>query len=847
MCAAVKVSMTRNNFALSFGSLVVITAASFYVRAAQSAPPQQEAAKPKSAATEPVSPQRAFLNQYCAGCHNQRLKSGGLALDALDLSHVGDNPVPWEAVVRKLRAGLMPPAGLPRPEEKTYDEFRMWVQSELDRSAATHPDPGRTEVFHRLNRAEYQNAVRDVLGVDINAADLLPADDSSNGFDNMAGALRMSQSLTERYISVAKAVGRMAVGNPPPAVDSKEFRLAPDLQQFNRIEELPFGTRGGTLIRYLFSRDADYDIKVEVTGVRDASEGHQLEVSIDGEQAKLFTITPKYAREPGGAYDTSGKFNARVHVNGGPHDVGVTFFRKPLDLVEQVREPFPNPRISGNTGGLGGAMPDIVGVTIVGPYNDAGPGDTPSRRKIFVCYPSAPSEEAVCARTILSKVAYRAYRGPVADDDLRVLVKFYEEGRAGGGNFDTGIEFALQRLLVSPAFLFRIEADPASAAASKKSPVMNAALDTPSIYPISDLELASRLSFFLWSSLPDDELLDAASKGKLKDPAVLAGQTKRMTEDARSQALTSNFAGQWLQLRNLDIARPGDPYSLAFDESLRNGLKRETEMFFDSIVRENRPVMELLTANYTFLNERVALHYGIPNVQGDKFRRVALDADSPRRGILGQGSILTITSRPNRTSPVLRGKWILGNILGTPPPDPPPNIPALDDKQTQAKTHTLREMMAAHRAQQPCAGCHSMIDPPGFALESFDAIGRLRAVDDSFNALDTSGVLPDGTKFKDVTELKAALTRRPERFANAMTEKLLTYALGRGLEYYDMPAVRKIVSEASPDYKFQSIILNIVKSYPFLMRRVDPPAGPKASGSVAGLQSNSSNQGRSDQ
>jgi mono/diheme cytochrome c family protein len=838
--------MTRKILALGFGSLAMITAASFYVLAGQAAPQEATSTHPPVAASA-VSPQRVFLNQYCSGCHNQRLKSGGLALDSLDTAHVGANPVEWEKVVTKLRAGLMPPAGLPRPAEPKYDEFRMWVQTELDKAAATHPDPGRTEVFHRLNRAEYQNAVRDVLGVEIDAADVLPADDSSNGFDNMAGALRMSQSLTERYLSVAKTVSRMAVGDAPPALDSREFRLAPDLQQSNRIEDLPFGSRGGTLIKYLFSRNADYDIKVEVTGVRDATEAHQLEVSVDGEQVKLFAITPKGQRDPNGSYDTSGKYSTRVHIAGGPHEVGVTFFRKPLDLVEQVREPFPNPRISGNTGGLGGAMPDIVGVTIVGPYNDAGPGDTPSRRKIFVCYPATLAEEPACARTILSRVARRAYRGPVSEDDLKVLLKFFEEGRTAGGKFDAGIEFALQRLLVSPAFLFRIEADPASAAMGTRSGFVKAALKKSSVYPISDLELASRLSFFLWSSVPDDELLDVASQRKLRDPAVLAQETKRMIADPRSESLTSNFAGQWLQLRNLDIARPGDPYSLAFDESLRHGLRRETELFFDSIVRENRPVIELLTASYTFLNERVALHYGIARVQGDQFRRVALDADSPRRGILGQGSVLTITSRPNRTSPVLRGKWILSNILGTPPPDPPPNIPALDDKQTQAKTHTLRELMAAHRAQQPCAGCHSMIDPPGFALESFDAIGRLRVVDDSFNPLDTSGVLPDGTKFKDVTELRAALTRRPERFVNTVAEKLLTYALGRGLEYYDMPAVRKIVSDSGPDYKFQSLILNIVKSYPFLMRRADPPAGPKASDSVAGLHSNNSNQRRLDQ
>jgi hypothetical protein len=422
----------------------------------------------------------------------------------------------------------------------------------------------------------------------------------------------------------------------------------------------------------------------------------------------------------------------------------------------------------------------------------------------------------------------------VRDEDLKVLLAFYEDGRKDGGSFEAGIEFALRRLLVSPEFLFRIEADPPKTA-SKTGVTVNVANAEPSVYRLSDLDLASRLSFFLWSSVPDDALLRAAEQARLKDPAVLERQVERMLADPRSEALTQNFAGQWLQLRNLDSVRPGDPFSLAFDDSLRIGLRRETELFFDSIVRENRSVLDLLTANYTFLNERVALHYGIPNVIGSEFRRVELPADSPRRGILGQGSILTITSHPNRTSPVLRGKWILKNILGTPPPDPPAVVPALDDHKTQAKVSTLRDRLAAHRAVEPCRTCHAMIDPAGFALENFDAIGRWRAVDESWNVLDTSGVLPDGTKFQNVTGLRAALVRRPERFANTVAEKLLTYALGRGLEYYDMPAVRKIVSDSAPDYKLQSMILSVVRSYPFLMRRSGAGA-PQNATTVAKVQ-----------
>jgi hypothetical protein len=748
--------------------------------------------------------ERAVLNQYCATCHNPNLKTGGLSLDSLDVANVGANPVAWEKVVTKLRAGLMPPNGAARLEEPARETLRLFIQSELDHFAAQHPDPGRTEIFHRLNRAEYQNSIRDLLAVDVDTASLLPADDSSNGFDNMAGTLRMSQSLMERYLSAAKSISRLAVGSAPPAVESKIYHVSSELQQHDREEGLPFGTRGGTLIQHLFPRDASYDIKVDIGGARGTVEPHQLEISIDGEQIKLFTLGQRARGAATAGMAAANKTEVRVPIKSGPHEVAVAFYRKPLDLLEQVREPFQNPRVSGNDGGPAGSLPEVTAVTIVGPYGDTGPGDTPSRRRIFSCHPANPSEESACAKIILSKLARRAYRGFAHDEDTQVLLKFYADGRKDGGTFDSGIEYALRRLLVSPEFLFRIEADP---------------LPTQHLYKMGDLELASRLSFFLWSSIPDDELLTAAEKGTLKDPLVLDRQVRRMLKDPRSKSLTANFAGQWLQLRNLDSVRPGDPFSLVFDDSLRYGLRRETELFFDSIVRENRPVPELLTANYTFLNERVALHYGILNVTGSEFRRVQLPEDSPRRGILGQGSILTITSHPNRTSPVLRGKWILKNILGTPPPDPPAVVPALDDHKTQAKVSTLRERLAAHRSVEPCRTCHAVIDPPGFALENFDAIGRWREVDESWNKLDASGILGDGTKFNGASDLRAALVRRPERFVNTTAEKLLTYALGRGLEYYDMPAVRKIVSDSGPDYKFQSLVLGIVKSYPFLMRR----------------------------
>jgi len=811
--------MTRN----LFSSFALLLSAAFLRAGGQSG---------NSSAPASSTPQQALLKSYCFGCHNEKVKSGGLALDKLNVSKVGDNPDEWEKVVTKLRAGLMPPARLPRPDQKSYEAFRGWLQDELDRAAASHPDPGRTEIFHRLNRTEYQNAIRDLLALEVKAADLLPADDASNGFDNMAGTLRMSQTLMERYLSAAKTISRMAVGSPLPAVDSKMYRLPPDMQQHDRVEGLPFGTRGGTLIKHLFPRDADYDIKVELAGARRLYERHQLEISVDGEQVKVFTLQPGKGGTRENPYDIDGKVIARVHVNGGPHDVGVTFYRKPADLVEQVREPFPNPRISGNDGGPGGPMPDVAGVTILGPYDDKGPGETPSRKKIFICYPTDPSEEAACAKKILASLARRAYRGPVRDEDLQVLLNFYSDGRKDGGSFDNGIELALRRMLVSPEFLFRIEPDP------QTSRVVPAANSAARIYRLSDLELASRISFFLWSSIPDDELLRVAEQGQLRDERVLEAQVRRMLKDPRSEMLTTNFAEQWLELRNVDLKNPGDPYSLAYDQTLRQGLRRETELFVDSIIREDRPTMEMLTARYTFLNQRVAEHYGIPNIIGSDFRRVDLDAESPRRGLLGQGSILTITSHPNRTSPVLRGKYILKEILGTPPPDPPPNVPALPGEQkTQAKVQTLRERMAMHRANEPCATCHSMIDPAGFALENFDAIGRWRILDESYNALDTSGALPDGTKFSGVRELREALASHPERFVNTVTQKLLTYALGRGLEYYDMPAVRKIVKDASAqDYQMHSIILGIVKSYPFQMRRADSAEPKESGGSVASVQ-----------
>ena len=762
---------------------------------------------------------RRLVDQYCVSCHNQRivdadpnslsdplssqLRAVGLALDSLNIQEVANDASHWEKVIRKIRAGLMPPAGMPRPDDGQLEDFREWLQSELDYAGNTNPDPGRKATLHRLNRAEYKNAIRDLLALDIDVNNFLPADDASYGFDNIGGVLRMSQSLMERYLESSRSISRLAVGNPPPAPFSETFRTQQDQQQHARVTGLPIGTRGGMLVSYQFPVDANYDLNVELKGIRgyemdlgSAVETHRLEITVDGVAVETIEVAG------------TTNVDIQVPVSAGPREIGVAFFRRPPALAEQVRERFENPRTAGNTGGPLGSMPFVSSLTIAGPYNIDGPGNTPSRNKIFSCLPDDASEEIACAQQILSKLTRQAYRRPITDDDISVLMDFYTIAQEDGGDFEDRIELALRRLLVSPEFLVRIEADPENVGAEEA-------------YRISDIELASRLSFFLWSSIPDEELLSLAEQNQLGRTLVLEQQITRMIADPRSHALTQNFAGQWLQLRNLaSIVRPGEPYAVAFDETLRQAMITETEMFFNSIVTEDLTVLDLLTADYTYLNGRLAGHYDIPNIKGTHFRKVMLSENSPRKGLLGHGSILTLTSHAIRTSPVLRGKWILDNILGTPPPDPPPNIPALDDRKTSARVATMRERMASHRANPVCAACHTMIDPTGFALEGFDAIGRYRRVDEWFNEIDTSGILPDGTSFDGAAELREALVQHPERFVSTFTEKLMTYALGRGLEYYDMPAVRKIVREAEVSgYGIQSIIIGIVNSYPFQHRR----------------------------
>jgi mono/diheme cytochrome c family protein len=757
----------------------------------------QSTAPPQPATATP-SPQRAVIDRYCVTCHNTRLNTANLALDTLDLAAVGEHAAVWEKVVRKLRGGLMPPAGARRPDHATQDGLVTWLETQLDASAAARPNPGRTETFHRLNRAEYRNAVRDVLALDLDVAALLPGDSASYGFDNMAGALKLSESLMERYLSAARKISRAAVGSAPPGIAAETYNVSPALRQDQQVEGLPFGTRGGTLITHQFPQDAEYVFNFNLANT---TAGADLDVLLDGQHIKQFNV-----KRGGRAVDADGneiieKLEIRVPVTAGPHEVGAAFVKAPTVLAEANRRPFLNPTVSGT------GMAALRSITITGPFASQGASNTPSRGRIFVCRPDASGRnEAACARTILSTVARRAYRRPVDDEDLKTLMAAYSQGRTDA-TFDAGIERGLQQILISPQFLFRVEIDPASARPG-------------SSYRISDLDLASRLSFFLWSSVPDDELLDLAARGRLRQPGVIDQQVRRMLADPRSEALTANFAGQWLQLRNLAAVTPSEVLFPDFDDTLRQAFRRETELFFDSVIREDRRLLDLLDADYSFMNERLARHYGLPGIKGSHFRRVTL-ADQNRRGLLGQGSILTITSHPVRTSPVFRGKWILDNLLGTPPPDPPANVPPLPEKTGAyaSRMPSMRERMAQHRENAVCASCHAMIDPLGFGLERYDPVGRWRDVDENFTPIDASGMLPDGTRFNGVAELRAALARRPERFVSAFTEKLTTYALGRGLEPYDMPALRKIVRDAAAaDYKTSSLVLGIVKSLPFQYR-----------------------------
>ncbi len=749
-------------------------------------PPVAVAATPAAQDTDAPA---AVVTQYCTGCHNARAQTAGLVLDPAELADAGQNAETWEKVIRKLRAGSMPPVNVPRPEPEDYETLASFLEAELDRASTANVNPGRLPLLHRLTRTEYRNAIRDLLALENLPREmdydlLLPADNASSGFDNIADLLFVSPTTMERYLEAARKISRLAVGDPTAPEMVNIHRIHPESVQNARVEALPFGTRGGLAVEGYFPVDADYVIDVELAGR--AREPHQLEITIDGERVELVTI--------GGEDPRPTEF--RIPIEAGPKLVGITFVQRNAALDEATLRPRTRSR---------GTQPAIASATIRGPYDVIGPGNTPSRRQIFLCQPGNPAEEAECAERILSNLVRRAYRRPATDRDLEDLGPFFDIGRQEA-DFDRGIQRALERLLVSPQFLFRIEREPTGIAA-----------DTA--YRVSGLELASRLSFFLWSSIPDDELLNAALDGGLADAEILEQQVLRMLADPRSESMVTNFASQWLFLGDVELKEPDPLVFRHFDETLRRAFERETELFVDSILRENRSVLELIDADYTFLNERLADHYGIPNVSGSDFRRVLLPGNSRRGGLLGQGSILMLTSYSTRTSPVLRGKFVLDNLLASPPPPPPPDVPALTiNSRESGEALSMRDAMIQHRANPVCASCHATMDPIGFALENFDAIGRWRDTD-AGDAIDTAGVFPGGASFEGVDGLKQVLLRQPEQFANAVAEKLLMFAVGRNVQYYDAPAVRAIVREAREDnYRFTSMVLGVVKSAPFQMR-----------------------------
>jgi mono/diheme cytochrome c family protein len=771
--------------------------------------PQAQQAVPVAAPSAYGGAQRAVLDKYCVGCHNARLKTAGLALDQLDLSRLADQAAVTEKVALKLRAGLMPPPRAPRPDRPTLDGLVSWMENELDRQAVPSLAPPG---IHRLNRTEYENVIRDLLDLKIDAARFLPSDNSTHGFDNIAGALTMSPALMEAYLSAAGKISRLAMAtNTAPTF--VEFNVPDDATQNYHVEGLPFGTRGGTLIEHEFPADGEYVFRVVPIFEGNMGQANdpfgqilneRLVVTIDGRQVKVFDWDKEIRGTP-----RSGVPTPAIPVKAGRHDVGVTFVATNYAPDNNVNDVFLRSTIE--TGGIPGYQffPHLGKVRIEGPTNASRASDTPSRRKIFVCRPASgatPRQEEACARTILSTLARRAYRRPAAPADVDVLMEFYGSGRRTG-SFDDGIEKGVRRLLADPEFVYRREVAPAN-------------VPDGGTYRIGGLALASRLSFFLWSSIPDEELLTLGQQGRLREPAVLEKQVRRMIADPKAKAMIHNFAGQWLNLRALDTITPNPGVYPDFDNNLRDAFRREVELLFDTIVQEDRSVLDFLNADYTFVDERLARHYGIPNVYGSRFRRVTLGADlDVRRGLLGKGALMSVTSQATRTSPVTRGKWFLQTFLGVSPPDPPANVPPVkppvQDNTGNAKEPTMRERMDLHHQNAACAGCHSLFEPIGIALENFDGIGAWRLKDEG-QPIDPSGVLANGTKIDGVGSLREVLMQSSEQFARVIAEKLLTYALGRGLETQDMPLVRSLVREAAGnDYRFSALLLGVVKSAPF--------------------------------
>ena len=774
---------------------------------------------------------RAVLDRYCVACHNDRLRTGGLTLDAgvVDAADPSRDADVWERVIAKLRTGAMPPPGRPRPDAATYHAVAARLEADIDRAAAANPDPGRTSTVHRLNRTEYRHAVRDLLALDLDVAQLLPGDETSDtGFDNNADVLSISTAQLERYLSAARTITRLAVGLPPagPGFETFDVPLLL-LQDDRRSEDLPLGSRGGVAIPHHFPVDGEYLFKVELrTNWQDYILGmgtaHRLDIRIDGELVKRFTVGGE-ARgrpapvtftiaEPGDPeweaylHEADDRLEVRVPVAAGPRMVGVSFVRNVWE-PEGILIPRQAGEVLSNDEAYHGNAA-VSSVAIGGPYEVTGPGDTPSRRAIFTCRPetAAVEDERACATEIVSRLARRAYRRPVTPADVETLLGFFESGRESGGSFDAGVQLALERMFVDPDFLLRIEREPAGAAPARP-------------YPLSGVEVASRLSFFLWGSIPDAPLLDAAERGALTDPAVLEAQVRRMLADPRARSLVDDFAMQWLHLRNLEDVK-GDPVPFPdFDDNLVEAFRQETTLFLASTLREDRSVLDLLDADYTYVDERLARHYGIPGVYGSRFRRVVLPDLTQRGGLLGHGGLLALTSYPTRTSPVLRGKWLLDTILGAPPLSPPPDVPALPEPGDGARTTSVRERLERHRQAPACATCHASIDPPGFALEQYDGLGAWRTADEFGNPIDAAATLPSGRAVEGMAGLRAWLLERPEQFAGTVAEKLLSYALGRGLEHTDRPTVRAIVRDAAADdYRWSALIAGVAKSPAFLMR-----------------------------
>jgi mono/diheme cytochrome c family protein len=763
---------------------------------------------------------KAWVKQYCVGCHNTRTPQPAndpVNLETASLDDLRASAATWERVLRKLSVRAMPPQGMPRPAEPEFAAFTTWLSGSLDRAWAGRPNPGRY-VAHRLNRAEYRNAIRDLLALDVDVSAMLPNDGGDFGFDNIATALRTSPLLLEGYLTAAQRISTLAVGDAQTAASTTEYSINRDFSQNGYIDGLPLGTRGGKVVRHVFPADGEYKLFGRlVRGIEEGYAGAEgndtpstFVITLDG--AEVFStqiggledhkVQAKDMNEARGIIDA--RMTARVKVTAGPHEVGFTFRERPLQLQDVWQ---PSLRDSQEIHMIGG-QPRLKTVAVEGPYNPTGVSATPSRERIFVCRPQAVVEEPKCANRILTTIAQRAFRRPVGADDVAAAISFYTQAREAGGSFDAGIRSGVARILSSPSFLYRIERDPAT-------------LRAGAAHPISDVELASRLSFFLWSSIPDDELLKEAIAGRLRQPAVLAAQVRRMIADKRADALVSNFVGQWLQLRNLEAKVKPDILAFPdFDDNVREAFRRETEMLFAYILRENRSALELLSADYTFVNERLARHYGIPGVYGSRFRQVKV-TDPNRRGLLGHGSLLSLTSVATRTSPVFRGKFVLTTFLDTPPPPPLPNVPTLEEstKGAAEAPKTVRDQLELHRKSPNCASCHRVIDPVGFALENFNPVGQWRATGEDGARLDTGGVLADGSKVDGPAALREAILSRPAAFASVLTERLLTYALGRGLEASDMPVVRRIVkASARTDYAFVTIVMGIVESAPFQMR-----------------------------